>query len=93
MRGLLRTLTAAVIVFGTWLLWAYQVYEGAPVDGMLFTLAIVIALAAASVTFGAGSLSRALDALATVRDVNEGLDTSAGEESAGEASNASDGGE
>lgn len=91
LSGILRTLTAAVLVLGTWGLWAYQSYVGEATDALLFSVVLVMVLAATSVVFGSGALTRALDALVAVREATATDTTPENEESARAESDASGG--
>lgn len=72
---LLRAAVATILVLGTWALWAYKSFYGETVNALLFSLAIVMVLAAARVVFGPGAFAKALDAVGTLREAAQAPET------------------
>lgn len=69
----LRDVVASFVITGTWVIWAVKVWNGQPINPLLYSVIIVIVLGAAGTIFGWSVLRKAVDMMASVRDTTNNL--------------------
>lgn len=70
-QKIVQLFVSASVVLGTYGVWIIRSWQGQSVNPLIATVALVVTLMGARVVFGPGSVNKAIDALANIKEVRD----------------------